>query len=163
MNPSVDELVALDLLTLREHTERAGDAMDAAAQARAVAASLAVSRVLGVRRDGALVAYALLHPQPEAGDGAWFVRGFALHPAHRNGGVMRELLAAVAALAREEGVTVLRSHVYKTNAASLAFHRRLGFEPTRENDKAVEFTASAAALARAAALRPRVREAGGSS
>ena len=68
---------------------------------------------------------------------------------------MRELVGAVAALVRERGIATLRSHVYKTNAPSIAFHRRLGFHVTRENDQAFEFTATdlarAAGFARATA------------
>jgi len=149
MTATVDELVALDLLTLREHTERAGDRLEPAAHAQALQRSLAISELHGVRRGGRLVAYALL--SRERGDD-WFVRAFNVDPAHRNGGVMRELLAAVAGHVRARGAATLRSHVYKTNAPSIAFHRRLGFRVTNENEKAFEFTldelAGAAAFTR---------------
>ena len=52
---------------------------------------------------------------------------------------MTELLAKMATLASERGIDELRSHVYKTNRLSIAFHRKLGFQVTRENDKAFEF------------------------
>lgn len=155
--PLAHDILALDLLTLADHTRAAGDRLDPDTHLAAIERSLAVSRACVVRGregpdDDALVAYALLHPQDEARHD-WFVTGFGTHPAHRNAGVMRRLMGAVSAVLAEEGVRVLRSHVYRTNALSLAFHRRLGFEVTRENDKAVEFTRAIGPEARVAAWR----------
>jgi ribosomal protein S18 acetylase RimI-like enzyme len=137
--PDIDELLALDLLTLREHTERAGDRLDAGTHRALLARTLAQSETIVVRRGGALAAYAMLSPQA---DDCWFVSGFNTHPAHRDASVMRELFAGLSSLARRRAVAALRSHVYKTNRLSLAFHRRLGFRVTRENAKAIEFTAT---------------------
>jgi len=150
--PELDELVALDLLTLREHTERAGDVLDEATQRRALARSLETAEVVTVRRADALVAYAMLRPQ----DGSlWFVLGFNTHPAHRDASVFRDLFAQIAALAERHAITALRSNVYRTNRLSMAFHRRLGFRVTREAEKGVEFTASLDELMGATrALRP---------
>ncbi|MDT9000005.1 GNAT family N-acetyltransferase [Paucibacter sp. APW11] len=152
----IDELLALDLLTLREHTERAGDAMEPAQQREQLCQSLAQSRLCSVRREGRLIAYAMLRPA----DGmTWFVGGFNTDPAHRSAPVLRELFAQVAQLLQAEGASELCSHVYKTNALSLAFHRRLGFRVTRESDKAVEFRASVAELMASPALRRAAAEA----
>lgn len=41
--PNFDEILALDLLTLREHTELAGDVFDPATQREKLKQSLAVS------------------------------------------------------------------------------------------------------------------------
>lgn len=139
----VHEILELDLLTLREHTERAGDALDPERLRQSIATSLAISEIAVVRRQGALVAYAMLQPQ-EAD--RWFVTGFNTHPGHRNAPVFRALLRQLRDIASRRGITALRSHVYKTNRLSLAFHARLGFQVTRENDKAVEFTASVPTL-----------------
>jgi GNAT superfamily N-acetyltransferase len=139
----VDEILALDLLTLRNHTEQAGDALDERRHHNAIANTLSVSKLIAVRGNGALVAYASLQPQE---DGCWFVTGFNTHPSHRSASVFRELFAEISALARQHRITSLRSHVYKTNRLSLAFHRRLGFEVTKENAKAVEFHATFAKL-----------------
>ncbi len=136
--PSIDEILALDLLTLRKHTELAGDAFDAGTQRQKLEQSLVASEVVAVRRDGALIAYAMLRPQE---DGRWFILGFNTHPDHRNRGVFRDLFAQLAGLAQRCSITSFRSNVYKTNRLSMAFHRRLGFRVTRENPKGVEFTA----------------------
>ncbi len=72
--------------------------------------------------------------------------GFSTHPLYRTPAVVSELLAKVARLARERGIAELRSHVYKTNRLSIAFHRKLGFQITRENEKAIEFFASVSTL-----------------
>lgn len=141
--PDIEEILALDLLTLREHTELAGDVLDADTQRRAIAQSLAISELATVRRAGALVAYAMLQPQDA---GCWFVSGFNTHPAHRSAPVFRDLFAQIAALAAQHGIRMLRSNVYKTNRLSMAFHQKLGFKLTRENAKGVEFTAELAAL-----------------
>jgi ribosomal protein S18 acetylase RimI-like enzyme len=141
--PQIEELLALDLMTLREHTELAGDALDPEVQRSAIEKSLAVSEVASVRRNGQLVAYAMLQPQEP---GRWFVTSFNTHPAHRSAPVLRELFAQLSAVSVRCGITSLRSNVYKSNRLSMAFHRRLGFTVTRENTKAVEFTASLADL-----------------
>lgn len=150
MQPSLDEILVLDELTLREHTERAGDVFDLGMHRARLETSLLVSEVCSVRREGKLVAYAMLHPESAA---CWFVGAFGTDPSHRTSAVMTELLAKVAALASERGIGELRSHVYKTNRLSIAFHRRLGFRATRENDKAVEFAAATHELATQPAVR----------
>jgi len=152
--PNIDEMLALDLLTLREHTELAGDVFDAVTQRQKLEQSLAVSEVVTVRRDGALVAYAMLRPQE---DGRWFVLGFNTHPDHRDGGVFRDLFALLAGLAKRCSITSFRSNVYKTNRLSMAFHRRLGFRVTRENPKGVEFTTDLAELISATPALDQVR------
>lgn len=145
----LQEVLDLDLLTLQAHTEQAGDRLDAARWRETLAQSLAVSEVAVVRRGGVLVGYAMM--QPRAEPGLWFVTGFNTHPAHRHGVVVRALLQQLLAIAHRRGIVTLQSHVYKTNRLSMAFHARLGFAITRENDKGVEFTASVAELVAAAA------------
>ena len=154
MPPSIDEFLALDVLTLREHTEQAGDVFDLHAHRARLQASLATNEVCSVRREDKLVAYAMLQPESPT---CWFVGAFGTHPSHRNYAVVTELLAKVAGLASERGIDALKSHVYKTNRSSIAFHRRLGFRVTRENEKAVEFFAAIHELA----MQPAIRRATG--
>ena len=153
--PNIDEILALDLLTLREHTELAGDVFEAGAQRQKLKQSLEVSELVAVRREGTLIAYAMLQPQE---NGRWFVLGFNTHPDHRNGGVFRDLFAQLAALAQRCSITSLRSNVYKTNRLSMAFHRRLGFRVTRENQKGIEFTANLVELLAATPALDAVRQ-----
>ncbi|WP_249220672.1 GNAT family N-acetyltransferase [Burkholderia cenocepacia] len=134
MSPSVDELLALDVLTLREHTERAGDAFDVDEHRAKLCKSLEINELCYVRRDGKLVAYAMLRPEAGA---CWFVGAFGTHPLHRTYTVVNELFAKIATLASERRIGELRSHVYKTNRLSIAFHRKLGFVVTREKDLSV--------------------------
>lgn len=147
--PTIDELLALDALTLAEHTERAGDRFDTAQHRQRLEASLKISKICGVRRNGELVAYAMLNP---LSGGSWFVRGFGTHPRHRTAPVFVDLLRQIAQLARAEGIRDFTSHVYKTNLLSMRFHRRLGFRVTKENDKGVEFYATVDDLAAARSL-----------
>ncbi len=142
--PTLEELLSLDLLTLREHTELAGDRIDPETQAAQIRESLKISKVCAVRHGDALVAYAMLSPMELAS--SWFVRGFNTHPAHRTAPVMRDLFHAVAQVVKHEGIADLRSHVYKTNRLSMAFHRKLGFQVTKENAKGVEFFATVSQL-----------------
>lgn len=150
MLPSLDELLALDSLTLRAHTELAGDVFQVDQQRERLQRSLNDSEVCSVRRKGELVAYAMLRPESNA---CWFVGAFSTHPLHRTFAVVSELLAKVVSLARERGIAELKSHVYKTNRLSIAFHRKLGFHITRENEKAVEFFASISTLSERPAVR----------
>ena len=153
---NVDEILALDLLTLREHTELAGDVFNAETQRQLLEQTVGTAEVVAVRRDGALIAYAMLRPQEE---GRWFVLGFNTHPGHRNATVFSELFAQISNLAQRCSIASLRSNVYRTNRLSMAFHRRLGFMVTRETSKGVEFTASLEdlALASPALQRQRLR------
>lgn len=150
MQPCLDEILALDELTLREHTKRAGDIFDLDVHRARLETSLLISEVCSVRREGKLVAYAMLRPESAA---CWFVGAFGTHPSHRTSAVLVELLAKVAALANKRGIAELQSHVYKTNRLSIVFHRRLGFRATRENDKAIEFAAAIHELATQPAVR----------
>lgn len=152
--PDIEELLALDLLTLRRHTLAAGAGFDAASQRAMLSRSLQTSHLCAVRRDAALAAYAMLSPQTPQ---SWFVGAFNLHPQHRSAVVLSELFAQMAAVLAQGGAQEVRSHVYKTNAPSLAFHRRLGLEVARENDKAVEFVATVGTLLAQPALRRGVR------
>lgn len=146
----IAELLALDNLTLRAHTEQAGDRYDVFEQTERLRESLRSAELCQVRRRGELVAYALIGEQ---GPGRGFVRGFCVHPHHRNAAVMaellRQLLTACAAYAWSE----LHSHVYKTNQASLDFHQRLGFATVAENAKAFAFKAHIDQLAEQPLLR----------
>ncbi|WP_186267668.1 GNAT family N-acetyltransferase [Burkholderia gladioli] len=147
--PSVEELLAFDTLTLREHTEQAGDAFDPDAQRERLRQALAAYEIRSVRRDGELVAYAMLRPESAR---CWFVGAFGIHPRHRGYGVLGELLAKLAELAGARGIREFRSHVYRTNRLSIAFHRKLGFRITRENDKGFEFVVTLDELANHAAI-----------
>jgi ribosomal protein S18 acetylase RimI-like enzyme len=130
MLPSVDELLALDALTLREHTERAGDVFDIGEHQVKLQKSLQVNEVCSVRREGKLVAYAMLRQDLGA---RWFVGAFGTHPLHRTYAVMTELLTKIATVANERGISELKGHVYKTNRLSVAFHRKLGFQVSPED------------------------------
>lgn len=136
--PTVDEILAIDMLTLRDHTERAGDAFNASQHRERLRASMEVCAVCSVRRTGELAAYALLRPESK---NCWFVSGLGTHPLHRTPVVLSELFYKIAELADRTGIVELKSNVYKMNSLSMAFHGKLGFQITRENEKAVEFSA----------------------
>jgi len=73
--PPASRLLALDLLTLREHTERAGDRLDPELHAAQLRQSLQISQVCAVRREGELVAYAMLSSsRPVAGSSGHSIR-----------------------------------------------------------------------------------------
>lgn len=143
MPPTLDEILELDLLTLREHTERAGGVLDRDRHREALLLSMEVSRICSVRRADKLVAYSMLRRESET---CWFATGLATHPSHRTAGVMRELLVRFAELVKREGIEALRSNVYKTNLPSMSLHIKLGFRITRENEHGVEFFAPVASL-----------------
>ena len=133
----MEEILALDMLTLTAHTLAAGDGFSEASHRAALARVLPKSEVIKIHRRGRLAAYAYLWPK---GGGLWHVGGFAVHPDYRKGGVLRGLLAEMRALVKANGVVELQSHVYKTNPRSLALHRRLGFAVIAENEKGFAFS-----------------------
>lgn len=128
----LDAIVALDARLLAGHTAEAGDLFDTANHRRKVAESLEKSRLIRVERDGRHVAHTYFWPLAA---GRWFVGAFSIDPAHRNSSVLAEIGRQMAAIMEAEGIEVLESHVYRTNALSLAFHEKLGFERFMENDK----------------------------
>lgn len=139
----LEQLLALDLLTLRTHTEQAGDLFTIDTQRTSLINALAISELCYVERDTRIVAYALLRPYSDA---CWFVCSFTTHPAFRSAPVLRHLFTQIAQILAQHKVTQLCSHVYKTNRLSSAFHRKLGFVVTNENAKAWEFRCQTAAL-----------------
>lgn len=146
----IAELLELDRLTLREHTELAGDRFDVFEQAEKLRESLRSAELCQVRRKGQLIAYALIGEQ---GPGRGFVRAFSVHPHWRNAAVMVELLRQLLSCCVAYAWSELHSHAYKTNHASLAFHRRLGFATVAENAKAFAFKAHVDQLAEQRVLR----------
>ena len=83
---------------------------------------------LGAFEDGRLVAWAAAH-QFRGGLGYRRTYEHSVHvaPSHRGGGVARPLMEALMAALREEGIHSTIGAITATNAASLAFHARLGF------------------------------------
>lgn len=130
----IDAIVALDARVLAGHTAQAGDAFDVADHRQKVAASLETSQLICVERDGR----------------RWFVGAFSVDPAHRNASVLAEIGRRMAAIMEDEGIETLESHVYRTNALSLAFHEKLGFERFMENEKGFALRIERARLATSA-------------
>ena len=154
MLPSVEELLALDAITLREHTELPGDVFDVEQHRERLQKALKNSEICSAWRESQLVAYAMLRPESEV---CWFVGAFCTHPQYRTPAVLSELIAKIARLASARGIVELKSHVYKTNRLSIAFHRKLGFWITQENEKAVEFFVSVSDLSGRPAVRRATR------
>lgn len=150
MQSLLDEILQLDLLTLRAHTELAGDQLQPDSHRAMLQASLQDAQLCQVRRHGVLLAYAMLRPL--AGQ-HWLVTAFNTHPQHRHAPLLNQLFTALLEVAQRLDIRELSSHVYQTNHLSLAFHRRLGFKVVRENQKALEFHSSVVALLAQPALR----------
>lgn len=139
----IDEYLHIDVLALRAHTEEAGDQLDETEHRARLARSFAISEICEVRRRGVVLAYAMLRPKAH---GVWFVTAFNVHPNNRTPGVFAALAAEFIAKLQHHGISEIQSNVYRTNIRSMKLHRRLGFIITRENEKGVEFTASAATI-----------------
>ena len=133
----MQEILALDRLTLTAHTRAAGDEFTTATHRAALVAILPKSKIIKIHRGALLAGYAYLWPKE---DGLWHMGGFGIHPNFRFGRVIKQLLAEIKVLVRQEGITELQSHVYKTNLRSLALHRRLGFKVIDENEKGFAFS-----------------------
>lgn len=151
--PWLDAMAALDERTLRAHTEAAGKTWHQEQHRAQLAASLHGARFLGLAREQSLLAYVLLRPLPGTAGRDWFFGMINSAPEHRDAALWRRLFAALAELLQDEGVQQLHSHVYRTNAASLALHRRLGFQLVQENAQALAFRISTADLSSHPLLR----------
>ena len=65
-------------------------------------------------------------------DGAAWLAGVYVAPAHRGAGLLGELAERCAAWAREQGMTLLRLEVHEDNARAQRAYARLGFAATGE-------------------------------
>jgi RimJ/RimL family protein N-acetyltransferase len=65
-------------------------------------------------------------------DGAAWLAGVYVAPAHRGSGLLAELADRCAAWAREQGMTTLRLEVHEDNARAQRAYARLGFTATGE-------------------------------
>jgi ribosomal protein S18 acetylase RimI-like enzyme len=131
------QLADLDELTLRQHTEQAGDVFTRAGREAELQGQFTDKHhLVTVQREGVVVAYAMYFAKQL---GEWFVLMLNVHPDRRDAAVMRELTGQSMRLFASHSVGRIVSHVYKTNRLSMNFHRRLGFAIAHENDKAVEF------------------------
>ncbi len=59
---------------------------------------------------------------------AVWVEDISVHPAHHRRGIATALYRALHDRARAEGATVILAGIHRDNAASLAMHRRVGFD-----------------------------------
>ena len=133
----LDDILALDTLTLSEHTIAAGAEFDIERHRSLLEGSLSRCEVITVYRGDRLAGYAMLEPL----DGSsWFVSALNTHPDYRNASVLRALLRDLSVLTERHGVSNLVSHVYKTNVPSIRFHQKLGFDLVDENEKAFAFS-----------------------
>ena len=139
--PSIDEILALDRLTLEDEVGPDGEVVSDEWLRRRLEEALLTSQLCTVKRNGTLVAYAMLHPQTES---RWFVTCFNTHPSYRTAPVLLELFVAFSELVSRHGIVELRSNVFRTNEQSLAFHKKLGFRVTKENAQAAELSTTIA-------------------
>lgn len=134
---TVDEILEIDQLVLRNYMVAADTKIDPETHRAALVSSFERSKFAVVRRNDAVAAYAYLWP---VDGGTWFVGGIAIHPRHQNPSVIRELGGTVIDLIRNQKIGALKSNVFKANKASVRLHHHLGFIVTRENDVGCEFT-----------------------
>ena len=65
-------------------------------------------------------------------DGAAWLAGVYVTPAHRGTGLLADLAERCAQWARDQGMSVLRLEVHEDNARAQRAYARLGFAPTGE-------------------------------
>lgn len=133
---TLNAIVDLDIALLKDHTEAAGDHFDRDSHRQALKERFESAEITTVWRDDRLIAYSFIWPK----DDCWFVGGFAIHPEHRNAAIMGELMVQLLAHTKAGPARRVESNVYKTNQLSMDFHRKLGFEIIRENEKGVAFS-----------------------
>ncbi len=131
------EYLALDLLTLKDISEQAGRPIEEAAYLESLQGASDAGALFDVRRDGKLLSYATLR---DVGDGTWFVLMFVTHPDHRSKQNIGDLFSKIITHLKNVDAKKLVSNVFKVNKLSVGFHRKLGFEVTREADLGYEFT-----------------------
>lgn len=138
--PGLEEVLELDRICLREP---GGEPLDMMAHRGKLEQSIPRSEWGSVRRDGQLVAYAYLWPLEKA---VWFVGGLLIHPRHRTAPTVTALSRTTADLLENIDAHRLKSHVLRSNVASLQLHMRLGFKIEKESEIAIAFSADCAPL-----------------
>ena len=133
----LDDIIALDTLTLSEHSIAAGAVLDTERYRSLLEGSLSRCEVITVYRGDRLAGYAMFEPLEGS---SWFVSAFNTHPEYRNASVLRALLRDLSTLTERHGIRSLVSHVYKINVPSIRFHQKLGFDLVDENEKAFAFS-----------------------
>lgn len=121
------------------------DAWSAGLIEQGVLGNLPTVHYLVVRRDGAVVAYAVTSV---AGDVAELQR-IAVEPGSRRGGLASALLEEVARLARAEGATRVLLEVREDNAGAIAFYGARGFATIDRRPRYYRDGAAAAVMLRA--------------
>lgn len=140
--PGLEDVLELDRICLREAD---GEPLDTKAHRGKLERAIPRSEWATVDRDGQLVAYAYLWPLENAD---WFVGGLLIHPGHRTAPTVTALSRSFADLLRRIDAGRLKSHVLRSNTASLQLHKRLGFEIEQESEIAFAFSADCACLLR---------------
>ena len=134
-----DEFLQLDTLTLDEISNAAGHALDRKIYLDSLVKAKSEGNLFEVRRDNRLIAYSTLR---DLENGNWFILMFVTHPEHRTRRVFLSLFSQITEHLNKNNAKRLVSNVLKNNEASIAFHKKLGFELTRENEMGYEFTLS---------------------
>ncbi|AJQ96653.1 GNAT family N-acetyltransferase [Gynuella sunshinyii] len=133
----MEEYLNLDMLTLSDISIKAGKPIDRDVYLDSLRQAKSANCLFDVRKDGELHAYASLK---DLGQGKWFVLMFVTHPDKRNRYTFGVLFGQLIEHLEKVGATTLISNVFKSNELSIRFHRKLGFEVTREAPQGYEFT-----------------------
>ena len=121
------------------------------ARARREAGGFSYRNALVATQDGEVLGMALSYPILEAPEdnpndlpapiapfvaleaqsvGTWYVNALATRPGHRGRGIGSQLMSAVEAHARSEGVLRLSIQVFEQNSSAVKLYTRLGYRET---------------------------------
>lgn len=128
--------LALERLTLSELSREAGYQIDWAAYRDGLRESIDSGIVVDRWQGDIVIALATMKALSET---HWFLTMLALHPQHRGPKKLGSFLQDIARQLVDQGAQKLSSHVLKNNSASVALHRRLGFQVVKENDRGYAF------------------------
>lgn len=127
----VEEMAALDHLTLIDHYQRAyGRGDETWLRERHTEVLSRGGRIIAEHLDRRLAGYVLL--APTAPD-TWEIAAINIHPWYRRTGLYRRLLTRTLAHLLSHGAHTLTSHVLPGHEVSMRFHEKLGFERASED------------------------------
>ncbi len=127
----------LDRLTLEDISEQSGRPINETVYLESLLLAKEQGCLFDVWKENQLQGYATLK---ELGEGNWFVLMFVTHPSCRNRNTFTSLFNQIVTHLKKVNATSLVSNVFKVNELSVAFHKKLGFEITREAPQGYEFT-----------------------
>ena len=144
MNADIEQIVELDHLNMAAILEQVGVHFEPARRRKGLLEEINKGAVfIMVKREGRIIAY--LEYLPEC-DGSIHIKSIQVHPNYQRRLVLRQLLAEAHSNFNDIHPALVKTSVHRSNRASLALHRKLGFQQVEQTGERTWFEVDGAQL-----------------